>query len=148
MGRRRSWCALGAALLSGAVLALSGCSSGGSGKPAGTAGAAATATITAQAQEVLRRRADVASAEVGFHDVFEDPGSATVTVTMKPGADPEAIATEAVRLVWLSRLDPLDTIGINVVDPVEPTRGITRFVNVLDPAVRGPLQQRYGPHPS
>ena len=52
------------------------------------------------------------------------------------------------RLVWLSRLDPLDTIGINVVDPVEPTRGITRFLDVLDPAVHGPLQQRYGPHPS
>ena len=147
MGRRRSWCALGAALLSCAVLPLAGCTSGGSGKPAGTAGASATSAITAQAQEVLRGRADVASAQVEYHDVVEDPGSATVTVTMKPGADPEAIAAEAVRLVWQSRLDPLDTIGINVVNPAEPTRGITRFLNVLDPTVSGPLQQQYGPHP-
>jgi hypothetical protein len=147
MGRRRSRCALGAALLSCAVLPLAGCTSGSSGKPAGPAGAAGTSTITAQAQEDLRRRADVASAEVGYRDVFEDPGSATITVTMKPGADPEGIYTEAVRLVWQSRLNPLDSIAVSVIDTDQPTQGVSRILNLLDPAVRGPQQQQYGPHP-
>ena len=66
---------------------------------------------------------------------------------MKPGADPQAINDEAVRLVWESRLNPLSTIHVSVIDPVEPINGVASAFNLLEDAQREPLEKKYGPHP-
>jgi hypothetical protein len=66
---------------------------------------------------------------------------------MKPGADPQAINDEAVRLVWESRLNPLSTIHVSVIDPVKHLGGVASAVNLLDDEQRAPLEKKYGPHP-
>ena len=66
---------------------------------------------------------------------------------MTPGADPQAINDEAVRLVWESRLNPLSTIHVSVIDPVELINGVSSAVNLLDEAQREPLEEKYGPPP-
>jgi hypothetical protein len=52
-----------------------------------------------------------------------------------------------VRLVWESRLNPLSTIHVSVIDPVAPLAGVASAFNLLEDDQRAPLGKKYGPHP-
>ncbi|MGY1987214.1 hypothetical protein ACI792_13410 [Blastococcus sp. SYSU DS0669] len=135
------------------LLAVAGCSggggSGGGGGGGGTPPAPSSdaAAIGAAIEDELLARDDVAAVEVRYKDTATDPASGTVDVTAEPGADAPAIRDEAVRLVWQSPLQPLYSIGVNVVDPDEPVRGLSEVVDLLDVADRAPLEERFGPRP-
>ena len=75
------------------------------------------------------------------------PESASVDLTMEPGADPQALDDEAVRLVWESRLNPLSTIHVGVIDPVEPRNGVATAVHLLEEDQRRRMEKKFGPHP-
>lgn len=150
LGPVRHLAAVGVALPLGLLL-LAGCAAGDPGRaasPSESPGAgAANETAAADVQEALAQRDDVASAEVRYVDVFENPENGIVDAVMQPGADPQAIADEAVRLMWLSELDPLSVISVSVTNPADPPNGATRTVNLLQDAQRDPLEEQYGPRP-
>ncbi|SEL98608.1 hypothetical protein SAMN04515665_12527 [Blastococcus sp. DSM 46786] len=127
------------------LLAVAGCSGGGGGTP--PAPSPDAAGIGAAVEAGLLARDDVAAVEFRYKDTATDPASSTVDVTAEPGADPRAIHEEAVRLVWQSALQPLNSIGVNVVDPQDPVRGLSEVVDLLDPADTMPLEERYGSRP-
>ena len=131
------------------LLALAGCT--GDETPAPPASAseqpADTAATTDRIQSTLAARDDVASVEVAYKDDLVNPSTGRVQATMEPGADPQAVYDDAVRLVWQSDLEPLSTIMVSVIDPEDPPRGIGQVLNLRDEATSGPLQQQYGPRP-
>jgi hypothetical protein len=129
------------------LLVAAGCTAAGGGTTPSASSAVPVDTISAEIEEELTRRDDVASAEVFYNDDVTVSASAMVDVTMEPGADPQALHDEALRLVWESRLNPLNTIAVNVIDPVEPLNGLSSSVDLLDAADREPLEEQYGPHP-
>jgi hypothetical protein len=136
-----------AAVLPVVLLAVAGCALAGSGASSSPGPAGEVDRISAEIEEQLRQRDDLSTVDVWYQDSITVPESASVEITMTPGADPQAINDEAVRLVWESRLNPLSTIHVSVIDPVEPINGVSSAVNLLDDAQREPLEEKYGPHP-
>lgn len=128
------------------LLVVAGCGGLGAGEAPGPSEAELD-RISAEIEDQLRQRDDVATVDVYYQDSITIPQSASVDLTMEPGADPWALNDEAVRLVWESRLNPLSTIHVVVIDPVEPMNGVDSAVNLLDDEQRAPLEQEYGPHP-
>jgi hypothetical protein len=103
--------------------------------------------ISAEIEDELGQRDDVASVDVHYSDSVTVSATASVDVTMKPGADPHELNDEALRLVWQSKLNPLSVISVSVIDPVTPLNGVSTSVNLFEDAVRAPLERAYGPHP-
>lgn len=104
-------------------------------------------SISAEIEEQLRQLDGVANVDVYYQDSITVPESAAVDITIEPGADPQALNDEAVRLVWESRLNPLSTIHVSVIDPVTPMDGVASAVNLLEDDQRDRLEKKYGPHP-
>ena len=128
------------------LLLPAGCATSGGGESPGPS-EAQLVSICAEIEEQLRQRDDVAQVDVVYQDSITVPESASVEITMTPGADPQAINDDAVRLVWESRLDPLATIDVSVIDPVEPINGVASSIYLGEDAEREPLEKKYGPHP-
>lgn len=131
------------------VVLLAGCAvaGGGAASPGSTPPEDPTAAVGADIERQLLARDDVADAEVRYRDDVTVPASAAVDVTMEPGADAEALADEAVRLVWLSTIEPLHSITLEIGDPADPPRGISRIVDLLDDTQREAIESEYGPRP-
>ena len=126
-------------------LLLAGCAFGG-GEPPGLSEAELD-SICAEIEAELRQRDDVAEVDVYYQDFITVPQSASVDITMTPGADPQAINDEAVRLVWESELEPLATIDVSVTDPVEPIKGVASSFYLGEESEREALEKKYGPRP-
>jgi hypothetical protein len=133
------------AALAAAVLALA--LTGGCGSKAGTkTDVKKMREIAAEVQTALTQRPDVATAEITYQDNFEAPGSVAAAVKVKANADPESVADDTVRLIWQSRLNPLNTILISVVDVENVQRGTTR--HVIAAKEKSDLDRKYGPRPA
>lgn len=138
--------------IAGAVLPLgllmvAGCTGPGADASQSSSSPAAADRITAGIEDELSSRDDVADVDVYYQDSVTIPESASADITMRPGADPQAISDEAVRLIWLSRLNPLSTIDVSVINPDEPIKGVSTSLNLQQDADRASLESRYGPHP-
>jgi hypothetical protein len=129
------------------LLTLAACGSGGAGGTGASSNAPPAAAISADIQSRLTARPDVASAEVHFGNGLDDYATAHVQVTVRGGADLDAVYDDAVRLTWLSRLNPLHRMTVDLSDAADPTRGGFHQVDLQDAAVTDRLQQQYGPHP-
>ncbi|MBF9128570.1 hypothetical protein I0C86_06150 [Plantactinospora sp. S1510] len=105
---------------------------------------AESGVITAEIQEALAQRPEVVRVEVGYQNNISNSASASVTATLKAGADFDPFLDEAVRLVWLSKLDPLGSIRASAIDAEDIHRGTTRHLNPDDKAE---LERKYGPRP-
>ena len=127
-----------------AVLLLAGCWDQG---PAADEPEVAVDAMCAEIEEQLTARDDIAASEVWYQDTLTVPASAAVDVTPEPGADLEALADEAVRSVWLSRIEPLNSITVEVANPPDPPSGISRIVDLLDEEQRAAIESEYGPRP-
>ena len=134
-----------AAALPLGLLMVAGCAFGGA-EPAGPSEAELD-SICAEIEAELRQRDDVAQVDVYYQDFITVPRSASVDITMTPGADPQAINDEAVRLVWQSELEPLATIDVSVTDPVEPINGVASSFYLGEESEREALEEQYGPRP-
>ncbi|MGI5213473.1 hypothetical protein [Plantactinospora sp. CA-290183] len=102
--------------------------------------------IAAEIQEALAQRPDVVRVRVGYQNNISNSASASVTAFLKAGADLDPFIDEAVRLLWLSRLQPLSAINVSVSDADDIHRGTTRYVAPADED-KADLEQRYGPRP-
>ena len=136
-----------AALVSLALVAMAGCSGGGSATPRGSDPAVAIERIGTGIEERLAERPDVAGADVSYRDDISNPASAIVDITMKPGADMEALYEEGVRLIWESGINPLTLIYVNVINPDDPPSGLSRTTHLKEGDEREVLEETYGPHP-
>ena len=133
-----------------AVLALVLCGAGAACTPGRQAqqrdGTKAMDAIAGGIQQQLAQRPGVESARVVYQNTaVTTPGTAAVNLTLKPGTDAGTEIDEAVRLVWLSRLHPLDTIRVGVVYPGNSPSGSVRYVDLAKQ--KADLEARYGPRP-
>lgn len=100
--------------------------------------------IAAEIQEALAARPDVIRVTVGYQNHISNSASASVTATLKAEADFDPFLDEAVRLVWLSKLDPLSSISASAIDAEDKQRGTTRH---LTPDDKAELERKYGLRP-
>lgn len=103
--------------------------------------------IAADIERELAARDDVAGVDVTYLDEFTNPSTVTADITMRPGADAQALSEEGVRLLWESELDPLTSLAVYVTNPEDPPAGVTRIVSFTQDSERAPLEERYGPRP-
>ncbi len=136
-----------AALLVTALLALAVAACARTGAQAGTDPKARDA-ITRQIRADLSQLSDVTSADVRYQDTLTAPGTVSVTVMVRPGGDVDAVVDRALRLVWTSRLNPLHAIRIDVTDPGDQARSVTKIVRPGQAADRAEMDGRYGPRPT
>jgi hypothetical protein len=103
--------------------------------------------ITSDIQATLAKRPDVVTAEVGYQNTLVASKRADVNVTVKSGVDFEPVIDEAVRLIWQSKLKPLSSINVGVIDEKDLQRGINK---ILMPAQedKAELEGKYGPRPN
>ncbi|HEX6499555.1 MAG TPA: hypothetical protein VF054_11045 [Micromonosporaceae bacterium] len=148
---RAGW-ARAAAVLVVAVLVVvldSGCGIlGGTSHPSRT-GHSSQKDMDAIADEIqatLAERPDVVRARVVYQNNLNASAQADVNVTVTAGAAFDPVVDEAVKLLWQSRLSPLHSIRVGVVDAGDTQRGTVRYVDtqVKDKA---DLESRYGPRP-
>jgi hypothetical protein len=100
--------------------------------------------IAAEIQEALAARPEVVRVDVGYQNNISNSASASVTATLQAGADFDPFLDEAVRLVWLSKLDPLSSIRASAIDDEDKQRHATRHLTSDDKAE---LERKYGPRP-
>lgn len=123
-------------------LILSGCMSGEERRAAMRRNEAAAAQVRAE----LARRPDVVRVEVLYSNYITEPGAASANIAVKPGRDFEPVVEAAVRLFWQSRISPLNSISIGIVDAADKQRGEIRDFDPLEED-RAVLEARYGPRP-
>jgi len=104
------------------------------------------AAATKQIEDTLRQLPGVVKAKVDYSDNVTAPGSAAVSVTVKGGTPQQPVVDAAARLLWLSRLNPLRTISIGVVDEADKQKGTVKDLNLLTPDASD-LLHRFGPRP-
>jgi hypothetical protein len=103
--------------------------------------------ISTQIQTTLGQRPDVVNAEVGYQNNLDASERADVSVKVKAGTEFEPVIDDTARLIWQSKLQPLSSINIGVIDAVNLQRGETRRINLLDTSEKADLERKYGPRP-
>lgn len=104
--------------------------------------------LAAEVQADLAAHPEVTEVSVGYSDHIQAPGPmASASITIRSGADPDSVVSEAVRLIWLSELTPLINIVVSVQDA---TTNYILTNPVYDPEGKdqAQLESRYGPRPS
>lgn len=103
--------------------------------------------IGQQIQATLAQRPDVVNADAGYQNNLDASERADVNIKVKAGTDFEPIIDEAICLVWQSKLNPLSSINIGVIDAENLQRGGIRHVNLLNSDDKARLELKYGPRP-
>jgi hypothetical protein len=114
----------------------------------GNSGTDSTAmnAIAEQIQTELGGQPGVVSAKVVYQNSVTASGAAMVNLSIKPGTDVDTTISAAVRTVWLSKLNPLSSIRIDIVYYQSQQRGIVKYFIVKDDQTQ--LEQMYGPRPT
>ncbi len=102
--------------------------------------------IAAQIEAKLANRPDVAQVSVAYGDYITDPGAADASIQVKAGTPFAPVQDEALRLLWQSKLDPLKTIRLAIVDGVDVGRNKVLHFDATGND-RATLEQKYGSRP-
>jgi hypothetical protein len=102
--------------------------------------------ITSDIQATLAKRPDVVTAKVGYQNTLVASEQADATITISAGADFEPVIDEAVRLIWQSKLKPLSSISVGVIDEKDLQRGTRKYFRP-DKEDKAELESKYGPRP-
>jgi hypothetical protein len=95
----------------------------------------------------LRQLPGVVRVDGGYSRDASNPGGAVVlSITVRPGTDLQHVADETVRLVWLSRLDPITSMTVTVGPEGDPGAAIDRHADFK--FERDQLTAMYGPRPA
>jgi len=132
------WAAASALLCAVAVLA-AGCEGSYSREPS-KANAAESDAI----RQRLARLPGVVRADGGYSYNLEDPGSVSLSISVRRGTPLRPVADKAIEWVWRSRL-PISALGVLVGRHDDPSVTLERdLVLKTDGAA---LARRYGPRP-
>lgn len=101
---------------------------------------------TAAIQSELAKVPGVVGVKVLYSNYITEPGSGSASLIVEHGTDLEPVADLTVGVVWRSRLDPLKSIRVDVVDDRDRTVGMERTYVVFDHQAE--LEARYGPRPA
>ncbi|HVQ93001.1 MAG TPA: hypothetical protein VMU51_18340 [Mycobacteriales bacterium] len=94
----------------------------------------------------LRKLPGVSRVDGGYRRDASNPGGAAVlSITVEPGTDLQRTADDAVRSLWLSRLDPITSATVTVGTADKPKDAIDRHVDFK--FERKQLTASYGPRP-
>lgn len=97
--------------------------------------------------DTLAKVPGVVKVQVAYSNYITNPGSAHVNLAVEHGKDLEQVADVAVKEVWRSQLDPLDSIRVGVVsDSRDDNPGIVRDYNIFDHQAE--LEAKYGSRPA
>lgn len=103
--------------------------------------------IAAEVEASLAAHPDVTRASVGYSDHIQDPGPVVgATIFIRSDVEPDPVADEAVRLIWLSEIAPLYTISVSVQDSTTNLLATTRVLHP-DGEDQAQLEREYGPRP-
>lgn len=102
--------------------------------------------IAGEVAATLAKRADVTRVTVNYNDDVTDPGVADASIQVTAGTAFPPVQDEALRLLWRSRLDPLNNIRIAIVDAADPNRSeVVHFDAAGKDKAR--LEGKYGKRP-
>ena len=94
----------------------------------------------------LGRLAGVLRVDGGYtRDASNARGAVVLSITVRPGTDLRQVADNAVRSVWLSRLDPIASMTVTVGSEGKPAAAIDRHADFAFD--RGQLTAGHGPRP-
>jgi hypothetical protein len=79
-------------------------------------------------------------------DLSNAGGAEVLSITVRPGTDLQRVAGEAVRLTWLSRLDPITATSVTVGPADQPNAAIDRHADFKFD--KDQLTAQYGPRPT
>jgi hypothetical protein len=122
-----------------------GCAAGGNGRPddRDTRNKAESDAVVKR----LRQLPGVLRVDGGYNRDASNPGGAAVlSITVRLGTDLQHVADEAVRLVWLSHLDPISSMTATVGPDGNPGAAIDRHADFKFD--QDQLTASYGPRPT
>jgi hypothetical protein len=102
--------------------------------------------IAAEVQATLAGRTDVAQVTVNYIDDISDSGFVDASIQVKSGTPFTPVEGEAVRLLWQSKLEPLKTIRIALVDAVDVSRNEVLHFDAVGKD-KAALEAKYGRRP-
>jgi len=133
------------------VTVLSACGGSDEGNnevPKSSANSAAENTaIASDLQESFGKLPGVTSAEVNYQDNLTSPGSMAVRMQVAVGTDLAPLFDTVTELIWLSELDPLNTIALSAGDGGNPPVADNRTLTPSRDADHAELEELYGPRP-
>ena len=122
------------------VLGLSGCTPSAGAEEKG-------APIADQVQASLAQQPGVVKAQVVYQNNVTAAKQVAASIIVKAGTAPSPVADEAVRLIWLSELTPLNSVTVTVTDEKNYTNNDRRDLRFEDAATKAELERKYGPRP-
>jgi hypothetical protein len=103
--------------------------------------------LAAQLQEQFGRLPGAADASVSYQDNITKRAALRANVRVEAGTDITATLDAVEEAVWLSEVDPLRDLHINVADQAEPPVVEIRDYDLADRAQGKSLTERWGERP-
>jgi hypothetical protein len=97
-------------------------------------------------KQALAKLPGVLRVDGGYAKNASDPGGVNLSITTKPGTEPQPVVDAALKQVWLSHLNPCSSAIITVGPDDNPSASITRDYDLTHQATE--LTNRYGPRPT
>jgi hypothetical protein len=128
------------------AITVAGCASGGGARRQDDRDARNKAESDAVIK-MLRQLPGVLRVDGGYtRDASNAGGAVILSITVRPATDLQHVADEAVRLVWLSRLDPITSMTVTVGPDGNPGGAIDRHADFKFD--KDQLTASYGPRPT
>ena len=108
---------------------------------------ARNAAIAGELQESFSQLPGVTSVEVNYQDNLTSPGSIAVRTQVGVGTEYGPLFDAMTEQIWLSELDPLNTIALSAGDGGSPPTADSRTLTPSRDADFAALENQYGPRP-
>ena len=97
-------------------------------------------------KQAIARLPGVLRVDGGYAKNASDPGGVNLSITTKPGTEPQPIIDAALKQVWLSHLNPCSSAIITAGPDDNPRASITHNYDLTRQATE--LAKLYGPRPT
>ncbi len=113
---------------------------------------AETRTMTDQIQQQLATLPGVVTAKVNYSNQLELSAYGSVDLTVRPGTDPQPLYDESLHAMWQSKLNPLRTVSVDIIDSETRAADGKDFDidgdTAADVQLKADLEKKYGPRPA
>ena len=136
------------ALVALAAALISGCTSPVTPKNEPTMEQSQATTIVTGIETSAEQQSGVVTAKATYQNSLDAHATGAITITVKAGAPVDPVFDKAVELFWRSRLTPLSTVSVGVIDEGDDQRGREQVVSFLDQTTKNDLTAKYGARPN